>query len=480
MLDLLRVAVAAGLSPGRALAEVGRRHPGRSPRELRPRGARGRARRAARRRARRASSAAAPAAGDRAAHRRAAPRRPPRRAARAGARAPRPPRRARAPRARHTERAARAAPQVQLVVALLLVPSVLLLVAAALIPAVAVTAWRPDRDPADDDTTTPRPARRPTSARSTRASVRDPQPVGRRVGQGARGARLQGARQHQLRLRVHARPPRRRVDARRGGRARPHARRRRRACRSRSTWRTATGPPPRTPRAAITLRRRGRRGRRLDRGLRPRAARSTPRARGRARSPPRARPPGGSDFPFTLTARAENHIRGNPDLDDTIARLHAYERAGADVLYAPGLRNGDEIRAVCRGDLEAGQRARPQAPVDAARSPRPAARASASAARWPGWRSPRWRARRRRSATPAASPRSTRSCRSRSGSRQQPTYHREISRLSTGVARLPTRNARRGSCSRTASPSPARQPSLPPPPPHSPPTPTAPRPRRRR
>jgi 2-methylisocitrate lyase-like PEP mutase family enzyme len=55
----------------------------------------------------------------------------------------------------------------------------------------------------------------------------------------------------------------------------------------------------------------------------------------------------GLGFPFTLTARAENHIRGNPDLDDTIGRLRAYERAGADVLYAPGLRSGDEIRAVC-------------------------------------------------------------------------------------------------------------------------------------
>jgi 2-methylisocitrate lyase-like PEP mutase family enzyme len=55
----------------------------------------------------------------------------------------------------------------------------------------------------------------------------------------------------------------------------------------------------------------------------------------------------GLPFPFTLTARAENHIRGNPDLDDTIARLQAYERAGADVLYAPGLRDGAEIRAVC-------------------------------------------------------------------------------------------------------------------------------------
>src|SRR5215216_6859245 len=52
-------------------------------------------------------------------------------------------------------------------------------------------------------------------------------------------------------------------------------------------------------------------------------------------------------FPFTLTARAENHIRGNPNLDDTIARLQAYEAAGADVLYAPGLRNADEVRAVC-------------------------------------------------------------------------------------------------------------------------------------
>jgi 2-methylisocitrate lyase-like PEP mutase family enzyme len=52
-------------------------------------------------------------------------------------------------------------------------------------------------------------------------------------------------------------------------------------------------------------------------------------------------------FPFTLTARAENHIRGNPDLGDTIARLQAYEAAGADVLYAPGLSSAEEIRAVC-------------------------------------------------------------------------------------------------------------------------------------
>jgi len=55
----------------------------------------------------------------------------------------------------------------------------------------------------------------------------------------------------------------------------------------------------------------------------------------------------GLDFPFMLTARAENHIRGNPDLDDTIARLQAYERAGADVLFAPGLRDAGQIKAVC-------------------------------------------------------------------------------------------------------------------------------------
>jgi len=55
----------------------------------------------------------------------------------------------------------------------------------------------------------------------------------------------------------------------------------------------------------------------------------------------------GLGFPFVLTARAENHIRGNPDLEDTIARLEAFEKAGADVLYAPGLRSVEEITAVC-------------------------------------------------------------------------------------------------------------------------------------
>lgn len=51
--------------------------------------------------------------------------------------------------------------------------------------------------------------------------------------------------------------------------------------------------------------------------------------------------------PFTLTARAENFLNGREDLDDTIRRLQAYEAAGADVLFAPGLPTLDAVRAVC-------------------------------------------------------------------------------------------------------------------------------------
>lgn len=54
----------------------------------------------------------------------------------------------------------------------------------------------------------------------------------------------------------------------------------------------------------------------------------------------------GADAPLVLTARAENHIRGNPDLADTIARLQAYQEAGAEVLYAPGLSAPEDIRSL--------------------------------------------------------------------------------------------------------------------------------------
>lgn len=56
----------------------------------------------------------------------------------------------------------------------------------------------------------------------------------------------------------------------------------------------------------------------------------------------------GLSFPFTLTARAENYLYGRADLKDTIRRLCAYRDAGADVLYAPGLKTREDIAAVVR------------------------------------------------------------------------------------------------------------------------------------
>ena len=53
-------------------------------------------------------------------------------------------------------------------------------------------------------------------------------------------------------------------------------------------------------------------------------------------------------FKFMLVARCENHLHGRNDLKDTIARLQAYQEAGADVLYAPGLSTAEEIEEVCR------------------------------------------------------------------------------------------------------------------------------------
>lgn len=53
-------------------------------------------------------------------------------------------------------------------------------------------------------------------------------------------------------------------------------------------------------------------------------------------------------FPFTLTARAENYLHGRPDLKDTIKRLQAFQEAGADVLYAPGLASKEDIATVVR------------------------------------------------------------------------------------------------------------------------------------
>lgn len=53
-------------------------------------------------------------------------------------------------------------------------------------------------------------------------------------------------------------------------------------------------------------------------------------------------------FPFVFVGRAENFLHGRPDLDDTIRRLQAYEQAGADALYAPGVTSAEDIRTICR------------------------------------------------------------------------------------------------------------------------------------
>ena len=94
--------------------------------------------------------------------------------------------------------------------------------------------------------------------------------------------------------------------------------------------------------------------------------------------------------PFTLTARAENFLVGRPDLRDTIARLQAYQAAGADVLFAPGLTTGDEIATVVASvdrpvnivmGLQGARLDRGGVVVSRRTD------ASASAARWPGPRS---------------------------------------------------------------------------------------------
>ena len=94
-------------------------------------------------------------------------------------------------------------------------------------------------------------------------------------------------------------------------------------------------------------------------------------------------------FPFVLTARAENFFLGRPDLDDTIRRLQAFEKAGADVLYAPGLRDLATIRTVA---LRSRGRSTWWSACWSPASPRrtwrrPASSASASAARSAVWRS---------------------------------------------------------------------------------------------
>ena len=119
------------------------------------------------------------------------------------------------------------------------------------------------------------------------------------IAHGAASPRRPTCRQRRPRERFRRRPRRRRGDDRARGRGRP-----RRLLRSRTT------PAASSTRADLAT----------------------------ARVAAAAEAAHGGDVRLVLTARAENHIRGNPDLADTIARLQAFQEAGADVLYAPGLR----------------------------------------------------------------------------------------------------------------------------------------------
>src|ERR1700732_4417864 len=152
--------------------------------------------------------------------------------------------------------------------------------------------------------------------------------MGCRLRTSAGGARIQGARDDKLWFRVHARTARRPGDAGRGGRARRRDR-------------PGNGSAPQC-RPGERLRSRSRSIEDYDPAGRIHELRHAA-----ERVAAAAQASGRLEFPFTLTARAENHIRGHPDLADTIARLQAFEAAGADVLYAPGLRTTDEIRSVC-------------------------------------------------------------------------------------------------------------------------------------
>ena len=185
----------------------------------------------------------------------------------------------------------------------------------------------------------------PRAARAARR-LHHPQPLGCRHGEAARVTRVRGAGHHQPWACQHAGSRRQRRDARRGDRELPCHRRGDRSAgerRSGELLRARAGSGGRDDPARC----RGGGGRRLDRGLHRRSREPDLRPRpggGASARGGRGRP--SLPVPFLLTARAENLLHGPHDLAETIRRLQAYEAAGADVLYAPGLRNLDEVRQV--------------------------------------------------------------------------------------------------------------------------------------
>ena len=178
--------------------------------------------------------------------------------------------------------------------------------------------------------------------------LRHRQLLGRRLGTHPHFARLLGAGYLQRRFGRHARSSGRQRLPRRSDGAGAHHLRRHFVARVR-------GPRERV------RRRPGRHGQgrfssrpmpawSADRSKTPAAART--RRSSISVSPPSASPPPWTPhencrFPFMLTARAENYLHGRPDLDDTIRRLQAFQSAGADVLFAPGLPDLAAVRTVC-------------------------------------------------------------------------------------------------------------------------------------
>ena len=186
--------------------------------------------------------------------------------------------------------------------------------------------------------TSRRPSRPLQGAACTRAVVRDAQPVGRRLRTAARVVRLRGARHDQRRARVVARQARRSrspaTSWSRTWRASPRPR----ACRSTST---ANGATPTiqagSPRPWRMLAEAGAAGFSIE-DYDPATGGIDDVGTAAERVAVAAEAAHRLTDPLVLTGRAENHIRGVDDLDDTIARLIAYRDAGADVVYAPGLR----------------------------------------------------------------------------------------------------------------------------------------------
>ncbi len=169
----------------------------------------------------------------------------------------------------------------------------------------------------------------------------------RGLGEAARFARLRGARDDEQRLRG---------DARTARRQRSRARRRSRT-RRRSSTRRAAGlgrPRERLRRRSGGRRRDGRRWRSTP-GWPAARSRTSPAtigapiyelARGDRADRSGSRGAHSGPAPLVLTARAENFLHGRADLADTIARLQAYAEAGADVLYAPGPTDREQLRAI--------------------------------------------------------------------------------------------------------------------------------------